>query len=405
MNKNFENKAYVLGGSINSFGVIRALGRNNIPTIGVNNSRETISRFSRYAKFLLAPDPSTDVERYIEFLIEKGKSSNIPSVLLPTSDVTVLAISRFRDELKDYFCFVIPDTDLVEEITSKDGFSKIAQKYQIPVPKSYSINSSEEIQSIKSKIEFPVIIKPFYAHSWRTEQFRKKYGRFQVIKIEDFSELYSYYNLLSEYDPRIIVQEMIQGDDNCEYSLHTYTSNNREIMINFLAHKLRLDPIHFGSGAFVQTAHNQEIVSLGNTLLQESGYRGMSSFQFKWDSVRKKFFAIELNPRYSLWNFLEPSCGVNYPLINYLDSLGRTFEIPPDYEDGVKWFSIERDLNAYFAYRREGSLKFWNWLKSYRGKKFCAEFSWDDPVPFLSLIANKIGSLFYSFMRKINRKH
>lgn len=303
-----------------------------------------------------------------------------------------MTISHHQDELSEHFRFNIPLSRVVEEITSKEGFYHLALKHDLAVPKSFSVESNDAIENIVDQLEFPCIIKPYYSHTWRTDAFRKKFGRMQILEVKNPEELIENYKIFSEYDSRMVVQESIQGSDNCEYSLHTYTSRDGKNMINFLAHKLRLEPIHFGSGAFIETAHHAEIFKTGNDFLKALDYRGMSSFQFKWDTFRKKFFAIELNPRYSLWNFLEPSCGVNYPLINYLDCLELHFDIPPDYEDGVKWFSLERDISAFRAYHAEGSLSFMEWIRSFRGRKYCAEFSWDDPLPFFGWALPKIGS-------------
>lgn len=368
----------------------------------INDSDDTIARFSRYTKFFKSPNPVNERELYISFLLDLQKDFDTPSVLLPTSDLTVMIISQHRDELGEHFRFNIPPSRIVEEITSKDGFYQLALKHNLAVPKSFSIeNENNAFENIIDQVEFPCIIKPYYSHSWRTPAFRKKFGRMQIFKVNNEEELIHSYKTFSDFDPKIVVQELIRGDDDCEYSLHTYTSRDGQQMINFLAHKLRLDPIHYGSGAFVQTAHKAEIFKAGNDFLRALGYRGMSSFQFKWDPHRRGFYAIELNPRYSLWNFLEPSCGVNYPYINYLDSLGLPFETPADYEDGVKWFSFERDLNAFRSYRREGSLSFKDWILSYKGKKYCAEFSWDDPLPFIILLTKKIGSKINNFIKSV----
>ncbi len=403
MKKKHNNVAYVLGESINALGVIKALGRNGIPVILIHNSKDTITRISRYAKSFHSPDPVGDTESYINFLIDKQKFYEKTGVLLPTSDVTVAAVSRYREQLKNRFRFVLPPVEIIEQVTSKEGFYQLAQKHNLPVPKTFSIKSLDDFEEIIDKINFPCAMKPYYSHTWRTAYFRENFGRFQILKVETREELFEKYKTFIDYEPRIVVQEFINGRDDYEYSLHTYTSRDGKNMINFLAHKLRLDPIHCGSGAFVQTAHQPEIFHTGNEFLKALNYRGMSSFQFKWDPVRRKFFAIELNPRYSLWNFLEPSCGVNYPFVNYLDSLGDKFEIPDDYKDGVKWFSIERDINAFLSYKREGSLTFWKWIGSYRGEKFCAEFSWDDPVPFFLWLMKKAQSVARRLMKKISR--
>ncbi|NOX36465.1 MAG: hypothetical protein GXO78_02930 [Calditrichaeota bacterium] len=388
----YSATAFVLGESINALGVVKALGRQGVPTYLIQSLPDPVSGASRFATAFQAPDPIEQTEAYLQYLESLQDGLGTPGVLLPTTDVTVMVISQHRERLARRFKFVIPPHEVIQKVTSKEGFYELALQYQLPVPRTFAAESVEDVQRVIDQLEFPCAIKPYYSHVWRSPEFRRRFGRIQIVKVDTPEALLNAYRQFAVYDSRMVIQEFIQGDDDCEYSLHTYTSRDGQTMINFLAHKIRLDPIHHGSAAFIETAHDGEIFRMGNAFLRHLGYRGMSSFQFKWDPVREKYFAIELNPRFSLWNYLEPSCGVNYPFINYLDSLGEPFDIPPDYPDGVKWFSIERDLSAFLAYRREGSLTFWQWIRSYRGPKVCAEFSWDDPAPF------------FQFLRKMSKR-
>ncbi len=395
--------AFVLGESINALGVVKALGRQRVPTYLIQSLPDPVSGASRFARPFLAPDPIQETHAYLQFLESLQKALGAPGVLLPTTDVTVMVLSKHREQLSRRFAFVIPPPEVIQKVTSKEGFYELAVKHHLPVPRTFAAESLEDVEKIMTQLEFPCAIKPYYSHVWRSPEFRERFGRIQIVKVDTPEMLVKTYREFASYDPRMVIQEFIQGTDDCEYSLHTYTSRNGRQMIHFLAHKIRLDPIHHGSAAFIETAHEETIFRLGGDFLRKLGYRGMSSFQFKWDPVRGKYFAIELNPRFSLWNFLEPSCGVNYPYINYLDSLGESFEIPGDYPDGVKWFSIERDISAFWAYRKEGSLTFWQWIRSYGGPKVCAEFSWDDPAPFFQFLKKMIRRFWNALKKRIQQ--
>ena len=113
---------------------------------------------------------------YIDFLFDIQKNFDTPSVLLPTSDVTVIAISQFQDNLSNTFKFNISTAEIIEKITSKEGFYQLAQKYNLTVPKSFSVENNDALENIISLLEFPCAIKPFYSHAWRTRAFREKYG-------------------------------------------------------------------------------------------------------------------------------------------------------------------------------------------------------------------------------------
>ncbi len=401
MGQQTVNVAFVLGESINALGVVKALGRQNVPVYLIQALPDPISAASRYVRAFLAPDPVNEPEAYIQYLEQLASKLSHPPVLLPTTDVTVMVLNRYRERLANRFLFNIPPAEVINKITSKEGFYHLAIQHHLPVPRTISASTLDDVKRAAEQLEFPCAIKPYYSHVWRTPEFRSRFGRMQIVKVDTPEALIKHYQIFAAYDPHMVIQEFIQGDDDCEYSLHTYISRDGQEMIHFLAHKIRLEPIHHGSAAFIETAHVEAIFQIGGKFLKEIGYRGMASFQFKWDPVRQQYYAIELNPRYSLWNFLEPSCGVNYPYINYLDCLGQAFPIPQNYPDGVKWFSIERDVNAFREYRKEGSLTFWQWIKSYRGPKFCAEFSWDDPMPFVQFLKKYSHRAWLAFKRRL----
>jgi predicted ATP-grasp superfamily ATP-dependent carboligase len=49
---------------------------------------------------------------------------------------------------------------------------------------------------------------------------------------------------------------------------------------------------------------------------------------------------------------------------------------------GAKWVFLRRDCQSAVHYWRKGELTLVEWLRSLRGVKVDAMFSWSDPAPF-----------------------
>ena len=112
--------------------------------------------------------------------------------------------------------------------------------------------------------------------------------------------------------------------------------------------------------------------------MKSINYRGVGSAEFKLDSRDYKLKLIELNPRYWQQNALAEKCGMNFPLVNYLDLTGCEPKPMFDYIQGIKWINIHRDFDSFRDYKKRGELSLLKWLKSLNGPKMFSDFALDD---------------------------
>jgi predicted ATP-grasp superfamily ATP-dependent carboligase len=95
-------------------------------------------------------------------------------------------------------------------------------------------------------------------------------------------------------------------------------------------------------------------------------------------------------------------CGINLPLVQYLDLTGQRPAPRREPTEGVKWLESIADFHAFQQYHERGELTFKDWLKSLWGARVFALFAWDDPLPFL--VARKFG-LSYSRILQYAIRH
>jgi hypothetical protein len=86
---------------------------------------------------------------------------------------------------------------------------------------------------------------------------------------------------------------------------------------------------------------------------------------------------------------LTAHCGINLPLIQYLDLTGQRPAPRRGYTEGVKSLDTIADFHAFKQYHERGELGFKDWLKSLRRAGVFASFVRDDLLPFL--VVRKFG--------------
>jgi hypothetical protein len=93
----------------------------------------------------------------------------------------------------------------------------------------------------------------------------------------------------------------------------------------------------------------------------------------------------------------------------YLDLTGQPVPSAPACERR-KWINEKGDLISFYDYRRDGKLKFTDWVRSFRGVQEGAWFALDDLRPFAlmlrdmaGIVANWAGRKLY-FGRRGGRK-
>ncbi len=371
-----DHPAIVLGMFETGLAVSRSLGRNNINVFGLDFKKD-IGFYSRYIKADICPHPLKEEKNFLNFIIEFGKKFNQKPVLFITSDDFLISVSRNRKKLFPFFLFNLPEQDIIESIADKYKQYLLAKNSDIPVPNTFYLQSIKDVENIVNGIKFPVFIKAKEVNSWREVISGSQKG----YLIQDKEELLKQYKILFKRNVPAIAQEVIQGPDTNHFKFCAYISQQGEFLATFMLKKIRQNPIHFGVGASVESIFNSELENIGEKFFKNIKFRGVGSAEFKLDEKDGQLKLIELNPRYWQQNALADKCGINFPLINYLD-LTEQHPLPQnDFQTEIKWVNIWMDFDSFIEYKKEKSLTFKEWLQSLKGEKVFSDFSADDIIP------------------------
>ena len=381
---NTRARAVVLGMGVNGLGVARGLGEVGIRVTGVEVAGWAPEFYSRYCERLVCPSPDAEPERVLELLLAEGKRLDRPAVLLPTSDAFVRFMSRHRDELRRWFLFALPPASVLEGLVDKWLQYQMAERVGIPCPRTFHPASMAEAARIKNQIDYPAFLKPCVSHLWA-----RVYGT-KGFRIDGPTDLE---RRLAEIAPSgldVIVQSIVPGPNTNHYLVRAYVDDSNRPLALFTQRKIRQYPTDFGQSTLLESVRAPDAAALGARLLERLHYRGMASIEFKRDARTGKLALIELNPRLGLKTLLAVRCGVNLPLIAYLDLTGQKPAPVTHYREGVRFVTPGKDFRAFLDYYRRGELGPLEWARSVMTARVFPYFAWRDPLPFVMAVAGNL---------------
>ncbi|MBT8077993.1 MAG: carboxylate--amine ligase [Gammaproteobacteria bacterium] len=361
----------------------RILASHDIPVIGVAaNSRHHACR-TRVCERIVVTDTSAGT--LIGELLALGQSLESKAVLFPCHDHCVSLISRRREELQDLFHIMLADAAVVDMLADKISFYRFVKNLSVKVPQTHILRQPSDALDIAPRLEYPCVIKPVIrTPQWNSQTMSK------AFHVADAREFLAVYEKVHGWTTELMVQQWIVGDDSHLYSCNVYFDRDSKPVTSFTARKLRQWPPRVGSSCFGEEVRNDEVRDASLRIFRQAGYVGLGYIEMKQDQRSGVHYAIEANVgRPTGRSAIAEAGGVDMLLAMYCDATGRP--MPEGLEQtyaGVKWIDLRHDVQSAVFYIRNGELTVGNWLRSLRGRKAYAVFSWRDPLPFLADLWN-----------------
>jgi D-aspartate ligase len=380
MEKREQVPALIVG----EIGLVRSIGEAGIPIYVGSYYPDNVSLYSKYCKKQLHFSHTTS-EAFAEEMVRFGKQQGRKMVFFSDDDRAVLTFSRYRDQLSEYYYFNLPENSVVEDVLDKRRFGKVARSVGIPVPLTFMPESMADLARVADEIAFPCIVKPASKDDWWHPDFLRIVGPYRkAIQCDTKDELIRCYEKVVQVNPKVVVQEYIAGDDSNLFSVNMYFNANQELLAYFIGHKLRIYPVHAGVASLVETIDNAEMRDLALDAARRLKIRGHFNIQFKRDGNTQALKVMEIHTRNSLRCYLATGAGLNISAIAYYDMIGEPYPLKRNYQTGVKWLDLAKDIKGIKDYRKNGELTYGMWLRSLRGKRVHHILSFRDPVPPLA---------------------
>ncbi|MFE8700540.1 carbamoyl-phosphate synthase [Cytobacillus sp. FJAT-54145] len=371
-----EHPAVVLDFSANGVGIIRSLARKGIKVFAYDTERPFLTGKSRLAQCGVCPSPLNEEKELLDFLIDLSNRCPVKPVLFAGADDYVIFISKYREELSNYYLFLYPEHDMIEAVLDKKKSYELAVKHHIPCPKTYFVEGEEQLEKAIEKLDFPCILKPVHGH-----EFRKSLNK-KAILIENSDQLrieYQMYRDLGE----LIIQEIIPGDNQCFYKVATFYDDQMNLLALFTLQKNHQFPMDFGTGAHIVSKRIPELVDITLPFFKEISLKGIGMAEFKKDPRDGIYKFIEINPRFWLTHSITEKSGIDFVYMYYLYLTNQNPSPRLEQIEGVKWIYLVRYFLTFLEKRKRGLMTVRDFFTGLKGKKEFALLAWDDPMPFI----------------------
>ena len=243
------------------------------------------------------------------------------------------------------------DAEVTETLLNKASTFALASSAGVPGPVTFAVTDEDDVRRFCASAEFPAVLKPELSHLYR-ELVGVKWTR-----VDSTDDAVAAYAVARSHGLEVVLQELIPGDERCGAVYNSYFCNG-EPLVEFTSRKIRNSPPDTGSPSVVVSEWMPEVAEQGRRLLRAAGFSGYSCTEFKRDPRDGEFKVMEVNARHNLSSLLATRCGVNFPWLQYrhlVEGVEPVGYEPGDYEQGVYWVDVTRDLqNAGYYLRRPG---------------------------------------------------
>jgi predicted ATP-grasp superfamily ATP-dependent carboligase len=367
--------ALVLSTGTAALGVIRSLGRRGVPVIAFYHDPHEVGCVSRWVhEAIRAPHPDHAEGELVELLL-----GLVPrfggGVLMPCADGFLGAVSRHKAELARHYRVACPDRETARTLLEKSLTYAAADAAGVATPRTTVLESLEQAEREAGGASFPCLVKPVTGHQYY-RLFQKK-----MVLARSAGELLAAYREAAAAGSAVMLQEYIPGPDANGVNYNSYFVDG-EPLLEFTARKVRNAPPQTGSPRVVMSQHVPEVLEPGRRLLHALRYTGFSCTEFKRDARDGRYQLMEVNGRHNMSSRLAARCGMDFPWLEYRQHAYGERPAPCDFEDGVYWIDLSRDLAHSLMHRRSERYGLARLLEPYLRPHVFAELDWSDLRPF-----------------------
>ncbi|MGO2584305.1 MAG: carboxylate--amine ligase [Brachybacterium tyrofermentans] len=306
-----------------------------------------------------------------------------PQLLLANADYLVQLMSDNREQLEPHFVMPIHEAQVLERLSDKAEFARLCTDHGVATPRTEVIDlgtpRDADWQPPRTELPFPVVMKAARTADMAGVRFE---GKKKVWFLETPQELDDLVRAIAAagYAGRLVVQELIPGDDTAEGSITAYTDAAGRVTLLCSARVLLGEhtPDALGRPAAMITLPFDDALDQARRLLEATGYRGYANFDVKRDPRDGTWKFFEVNPRIGRNNFYVSSAGANVSRFVVADAIEHRLLEPVTEFDEILYSLVPMPL--LMRYLRDPALKRWVRTVARRGVRnpwtYPADGSW-----------------------------
>ena len=376
--------ALVLGSDYRALGVVRSLGRRNVPVHVIASGDDRLACFSRFNEATYEWPESTEAR--LELLERLAHAGGHTWALFPSSDDSAEFVAHHHDRLAPMLALTTPPWDVLRWAHDKRLTHELAVLAGVDYPHSLYPRSRRDLE--QAELRFPLILKPAV---------KERSNRFTAAKAwraDDRETLLRRYDEAVELvDPEtLVVQELVRGGGDVQLS-YAALAESGNVLCSLTAQRTRQYPADFGrASTFVETIDCPSLEEPSRRLIAESGFNGLVEIEYKVDATTGRTLLLDINPRVWGWHSLCGRAGIDFPWLLWLaqrgERLPRAVARP-----GERWVRLSTDLPTAVKEIARRRLPAKAYLASLLPPHEGAIFARDDVRPGLVELPMLLGTL------------
>ena len=375
--------------------LVRTLGLAGLQAIVATSDPEEPALLSRHCTASLMLPASDQHDARVEALVIAGRQlagaygCRVP--LMYGSDDALELVNANRERLARYFLFMLSAPDVGEALIAKDRFQALAEHRGLPMPRELAWEGIGD--GLLRNEPGAVVAKPRTKRDWHhsvlCERLFNGEGKARVFATGAEAAANP---VVAMFREQLTFQQFVPGDDRELWSYHGLADERGEVMVSFVGRKVRTFPAGNGESAFIELARNPALEELGREVARKCPLAGPFKMDFKRDPRDGRFYLLEINARFSLWNYLGAVNGVNLMRATYDYLVFKERPAAAPYGTGRRWLSLGLDYRAFRELRAQGALTLPRWVASIVASRNVYNlFSWRDPAPWVRTLSERLA--------------
>jgi len=372
--------AVIVGGDYQGLGIVRSLGRRNVPVCIIDDER-SIARFSRYATHAIAVKNLRDERETADSVLEIGRRLGLKGwVLYPTRDETVAAFARYRSMLTEWYRVPTPEWEIMRWVWDKRNTYRLANKLDIPTPKTWYPHDEDDLAQIPTGA--PLVLKPAIKEHFI---YKTKVKAWRADTQTELRELFR--RAAAKVEPgEVMIQDFIPGDGRQQFAYCAFFKEGQEIA-KMVVRRTRQHPPEFGrASTFVETIALPDLETLSERFLRAINYYGLVELEYKLDPRDGQYKLLDVNGRTWGYHTLGCGAGVDFPYLLFADQLGAPVQ-PCRGKVGISWIRLITDVPTGVLEILRGHQDWRTYLQSLMAFNIESVFTGEDLLPALVELA------------------
>ncbi len=314
--------AIVCNAHVTGLSVARALSAHDVPVIAIDRNGKGVAPYSDAVDFAgQVTYPLDDADGFREDVEALANELGHEPVAFPCMDEWVHAFAGTKPK---GVRLPFAGKETIDAVLDKESLYAKAEELGVPYPETYRLSETDPDDAADA-LGFPLVVKPALKR-----EFEEAVGT-NVIEVADREELADVAAMAEDAGINVMAQEKVDIAVGKDCSLASYVPKSGDSAgssdpVSFVGNARVRYPQAFGTSCLVREADRPEIEVRALTVLDETGYYGISEAEFVYDQSREEYVLLDINTRPWKWISLPVQAGADLPGAAYAEAVGEEFE-------------------------------------------------------------------------------